>query len=1167
MSGFTHLHLHTEYSLLDGACRLDNVLDRAIELGQTSIAITDHGVMYGAVDFYKKAKAKGIKPIIGCECYVAARSRFDKVHALDSERYHLVLLCKNATGYQNLIAMVSQAWTEGFYTKPRIDRELLEKHSEGLIALSACLAGEIPRALTAGNYEKAKETALWYKSVFGEGNYYLELQNHGISEQKQIEPMLIRLSNETGIPLVATNDTHYVNREDSKTQQVLICVATNTTIGQENSLEFQTDEFYLKSEEEMTELFSHVPQAIENTQKIADMCNFDFEFGNTKLPHFEVPDGKDHFEWFKEQCYEGMYRHYGENPPSEYFERLDYELDVINKMGYVDYFLIVHDFIRYAKSKGIPVGPGRGSGAGSLAAYCIGITGIDPMKYNLLFERFLNPERVSMPDFDVDFCYERREEVIDYVVNKYGADHVAQIVTFGTLAARAAIRDVGRAMGIPYNVVDNVSKQVPRELNITIQKALKKSPEFKELYDSDDQIKELIDTSMKVEGMPRHSSTHAAGVVITRDPVASYVPLALNDNSPVTQYTMTTLEELGLLKMDFLGLRTLTVISDAEKMIRRKDKNFDIYKVSTADEETFKMMSKGQTEGVFQFESAGMKSVLVGLKPVNIEDLIAVISLYRPGPMDSIDTYINNRHHPEDTVYKTEKLRDILEVTNGCMVYQEQVMQIFRSLAGYSYGRADIVRRAMSKKKHDVMERERKNFIYGMVREDGTVECEGCVKRGIPAEVANDIFDDMSSFASYAFNKSHAAAYAYVSYQTAYLKCHFPCEFMAALLSSVLDNSAKVSEYTNECSNLGIKVLPPHVNESMEGFAVSDGNIRFGLLAIKNLGRNFIKNIIAERRIGKFTSFYDFCSRMHGADFNKRAVESLIRCGALDGLGANRRQMMMGMNEIIDELDNKKKRNIEGQIGLFDMGGDLAQQSEPQLRYYDEFQLYDLLSMEKETTGLYLSGHPMSEYTDMAAKLRCAKVSELNDSDSDTSTYKDGERVKAMGIITHVKKKVTKSDTTMAFVDLEDITGAIEVIVFPKTLIQNSPLIAEGNVVVVKGRLDIRDDEPPKLICEFISTPENAQKELVDKPVADSKEQPAKKKKSGLFLRFGSENCPEQIQAEKLLSIFDGRTPLYYYFADKKEYRNLPFDRFVDVNEPLIEELKKVLGDENVVLR
>ena len=727
---FTHLHLHTEYSLLDGACRLDDLLDRAVELGMDSIAITDHGVMYGAVDFYKKAKARGIKPIIGCECYLASRGRKDKVHALDNERYHLVLLCENATGYQNLISMVSKAWTEGFYTKPRIDRELLEQYHEGIIALSACLAGEIPRALIADDYERAKEKALWYNKVFGQGNFYLELQNHGIREQKQIEPMLIRLSKETGIPLVATNDTHYVRKEDSKIQQVLICIATNTTLGQGNGLEFDSDEFYLKSEEEMHELFSHVPEAIENTQIIADRCNYDFEFGNTKLPHFEVPDGRDHFEWFREQCYAGIYRNYGDNPPKEYFDRLNYELDVINKMGYVDYFLIVHDFIRYAKSKGIPVGPGRGSGAGSIAAYCIGITGIDPMKYNLLFERFLNPERVSMPDFDVDFCYERRGEVIDYVIEKYGADHVAQIVTFGTLAARAAIRDVGRAMGIPYNIVDNVSKQVPRELNITIQKALKKSPEFRSLYESSDEIKSLIDTSMKVEGMPRHTSTHAAGVVITRDPVASYVPLALNDNSPVTQYTMTTLEELGLLKMDFLGLRTLTVINDAVKMIRLKDNSFDINRIDIADKATYEMMASGQTEGVFQFESAGMKSVLIGLKPVDIEDLIAVISLYRPGPMDSINTYIENRHHPEKTVYKTEKLREILEVTYGCMIYQEQVMQIFRSLAGYSYGRADIVRRAMSKKKHDVMEKERKNFIYGIVREDGTVECDGCVKRG-----------------------------------------------------------------------------------------------------------------------------------------------------------------------------------------------------------------------------------------------------------------------------------------------------------------------------------------------------------------------------------------------------------------------------------------------------
>lgn len=1166
---FTHLHLHTEYSLLDGACRLDDLLDRAVELGMDSIAITDHGVMYGAVDFYKKAKARGIKPIIGCECYLASRGRKDKVHALDNERYHLVLLCENATGYQNLISMVSKAWTEGFYTKPRIDRELLEQYHEGIIALSACLAGEIPRALIADDYERAKEKALWYNKVFGQGNFYLELQNHGIREQKQIEPMLIRLSKETGIPLVATNDTHYVRKEDSKIQQVLICIATNTTLGQGNGLEFDSDEFYLKSEEEMHELFSHVPEAIENTQIIADRCNYDFEFGNTKLPHFEVPDGRDHFEWFREQCYAGMYRNYGDNPPKEYFDRLNYELDVINKMGYVDYFLIVHDFIRYAKSKGIPVGPGRGSGAGSIAAYCIGITGIDPMKYNLLFERFLNPERVSMPDFDVDFCYERRGEVIDYVIEKYGADHVAQIVTFGTLAARAAIRDIGRAMGIPYNIVDNVSKQVPRELNITIQKALKKSPEFRSLYESSDEIKSLIDTSMKVEGMPRHTSTHAAGVVITRDPVASYVPLALNDNSPVTQYTMTTLEELGLLKMDFLGLRTLTVINDAVKMIRLKDNSFDINRIDIADKATYEMMASGQTEGVFQFESAGMKSVLIGLKPVDIEDLIAVISLYRPGPMDSINTYIENRHHPEKTVYKTEKLREILEVTYGCMIYQEQVMQIFRSLAGYSYGRADIVRRAMSKKKHDVMEKERKNFIYGIVREDGTVECDGCVKGGIPAEVANDIFDDMSSFASYAFNKSHATAYAYVAYQTAYLKCHYPCEFMAALLSSVLDNTDKVTEYTDECNRIGIKILPPNVNESNDNFTVSNGNIRFGMLAIKNLGRSFIRNIISERNAGKFTSFYNFCSRMHGSDFNKRAVESLIKSGALDGLGANRRQMLMAMNEIIDELDSKKRRNVEGQIGLFDsVGGE--SHSESALKFFDEFPQSELLAMEKSTTGLYLSGHPMASHAELAASMGCVRIAELaNSGENIHSSHNDGERTKIMGIITEVKKKITKSDTTMAFVDVEDTSGSIEIIVFPKVLTENAMMLETGRVLVFYGRLDVRDEEPSKLICEHIYTLEAAKDYFSQKSVqgSDSIAGPVRKRRSGLFLKFPTEGTPEQVQAEKLLAIFDGKVPLYYYFADTEKYVHQPYERSVDVNEPLINELKRLLGEENVVFQ
>ena len=790
------------------------------------------------------------------------------------------------------------------------------------------------------------------------------------------------------------------------------------------------------------------------------------------------------------------------------------------------------------------------------------------MKYNLLFERFLNPERVSMPDFDVDFCYERRGEVIEYVIDKYGADHVAQIVTFGTLAARAALRDVGRAMGIPYNVVDNVAKQVPKELNITIEKALKKSPEFRALYESGGEIKELIDTSMKVEGMPRHTSTHAAGVVITRDPVASYVPLALNDNSPVTQYTMTTLEELGLLKMDFLGLRTLTVINDAVRMIKTKDSDFDINKIDIADKATYEMMASGQTEGVFQFESAGMKNVLVGLKPVDIEDLIAVISLYRPGPMDSINTYIENRHHPEKTVYKTEKLRDILEVTYGCMVYQEQVMQIFRSLAGYSYGRADIVRRAMSKKKHDVMEKERKNFIYGMVREDGSVECDGCVKRGIPAEVANEIFDDMSSFASYAFNKSHAAAYAYVAYQTAYLKCHYPCEFMAALLSSVLDNTDKVSEYTDECNRIGIKILPPNVNESNDSFTVCDSNIRFGLLAIKNLGRSFIKNIIAERRAGKFTSFYNFCSRMHGSDFNKRAVESLIKSGALDGLGANRRQMLMGMNEIIDELDSKKRRNVEGQIGLFDsIGGE--SHSETALRFFEEFPRSELLAMEKSTTGLYLSGHPMADYSELASEMSCVRIAELaNNEENERSCHKDGERTKIMGIITDVKKKITKSDTTMAFLNVEDTSGSIEVIVFPKILMENSTLLEDGRVLVFYGRLDLRDEEPSKLICEHIYTLETAKDYYLRKgSAAKETSAPSKKKRSGLFLKFPTEFTPEQAQTEKLLAIFDGRTPLYYYFADTGKYVLQPSDRSVDVNEPLINELKRVLGEENVVFQ
>ncbi|MEI6578695.1 MAG: DNA polymerase III subunit alpha, partial [Eubacteriales bacterium] len=922
---FSHLHLHTEYSLLDGACRIGPLIDRAVELGQKAVAITDHGAMYGIIDFYKAAKAKGIKPIIGCEVYVAARSRFDKTHSFDSERSHLILLCENNIGYQNLIAMVSEAWSTGFYTKPRIDHELLEKHHEGVIALSACLAGEIPKALLNGDYDEAKRIALWYNNLFGQGNYFIEIQNHGLNEQLQINPQLMQLSQETGIPLVATNDTHYINKEDSKIQQVLICIQTNHILGENTGFEFATEEFYFKSEEEMLSIFPECPQAIEITAQIAERCNVDFEFGNTKLPHFEVPDNGDHFEWFSILCKKGMVDRYGETTPSEYIDRLEYELDVINKMGYVDYFLIVHDFIHYAKQKGIPVGPGRGSGAGSIAAYAIGITGIDPMKYNLLFERFLNPERISMPDFDIDFCYERRPEVLEYVIEKYGEDHVAQIITFGTMAAKAAIRDVGRALGVPYNTVDIVAKQIPNELYMTIDKALLKSEELKNQYDSSDEIKDLIDTARKVEGMPRHASTHAAGVVITREPVCTYVPLARNDEAIVTQFAMTTIEELGLLKMDFLGLRTLTVIAGAQELILKHTPGFDIEKISISEPKVYEMLSQGLTEGVFQFESAGMRTVLMGLGPVNLEDLIAVISLYRPGPMDSIPKYIENRHHPENIMYKTPALKNILDVTNGCIVYQEQVMEIFRELAGYSYGRADIVRRAMSKKKHDVMERERKHFIYGLINDDGTIECEGAIKRGVSEQAANRIYDEMSSFASYAFNKSHAAAYALISYQTAWLKYRYPCEYLSALLSSVLDNSSKVAIYIAECNRLNIKVLPPSVTESLENFTVSNGNIRFGLLAVKNLGKGLIREIISEReRNGLFASFYSFCKRLYGKEFNRRAVESLIKCGALDELGANRRQMLLMLPTVMSDMESNKRRNVDGQLGFFDMAPDLV---------------------------------------------------------------------------------------------------------------------------------------------------------------------------------------------------------------------------------------------------
>ncbi len=1162
---FTHLHVHSEYSLLDGACRIEPMLDKIKSMGQTSVAITDHGVMYGVIDFYRAALKRGIKPIIGCEAYVAPRSRFDKVHGIDNERYHLVLLCKNNEGYKNLIKLVSEGWVNGFYTKPRIDKELLEKHHEGLIALSGCLAGEVSQALLHNDYEEAVKVANWYKETFGKDNYYIEIQNHGLGEQQQIIPELIRLSKETGIPLAATNDAHYVEKEDAKMQQVLICIQTNHVLGEDTGLEFGTQEFYLKSEEEMLEALSDCPEAVENTAKIAERCCVEFEFGKTKLPHFEVPEGWNHFDWFSMLCKKGLVERYGENPPKEYVDRLNYELDVIDRMGYTDYYLIVHDFIRQAKEMGIPVGPGRGSGAASICAYCIGITGIDPMKYSLLFERFLNPERVSMPDFDVDFCFERRAEVIDYVIEKYGADHVAQIVTFGTMAAKAALRDVGRAMGIAYSTVDHIAKQVPNELNITLDRALKRSADFKALYDNDDEARELIDMARKVEGMPRHASTHAAGVVITHDPVVSYVPLARNDEAIVTQFPMTTLEELGLLKMDFLGLRTLTVISSAEKMIRKTNPDFDINKVSLEDKAVFEMMCAAQTEGVFQFESAGMRSVLSQLHPESLEDLIAVISLYRPGPMDSIPAYIENRHNPDKIKYKTPQLKNILDVTYGCMVYQEQVMQICRELAGYSYGRADIVRRAMSKKKHDVMVKEREHFVHGMVDENGNIICEGAVRRGIDERVANEIFDEMMSFASYAFNKAHAAAYAYVAYQTAYLKCHYPCEFLAALLTSFLDNTGKVVQYINECSRLGIKILPPHINESLDSFAVLDGNIHFSLLAVKNLGRGFIKRIIDERsQNGKFSDFYDFCKRMHGKDFNRRSIESLIKCGAFDGLGANRRQMFTVIDSVLEELESEKRRNVDGQLGF----GDLMSQSydeEPITATFsypelEEFKPEILLQYEKEVAGMYLSGHPMAKYRSLSESLKCAKLFQILD--EETAKYKDNDRVVVLGLISSVKRKITKNDSTMAFLTVEDETGSIEVIVFPKTLEECRLHIREGNVALIRGRISMREDEDTKIVCENIGPcPDERSVEITVEP----EQKPEKKKAKGLFLRFDNASSPQIEVCRRLLAIFDGETPLYYYFADKKEYNRNPIGQNIDVNKVLLRELRKILGDSNVI--
>ncbi len=1179
MSGFVHLHVHSEYSLLDGACRLTRLVKKVKEMGQTAVALTDHGVMYGVVDFYKLAKKEGIKPIIGCEVYVARRTRFDKEHGKDSDSFHLVLLCENMTGYQNLIKMVSLAWTEGFYNKPRVDIELLKKHSEGLIALSACLAGELPQLLMEDKFDEALARAELYRDIFGKDNYFIELQDHGIPEQLKVNDALVRISEMTGVPLVVTNDSHYISKEDARMHEVLLCVQTKDVITNPKAFRFATDEFYLKSEQEMAALVPGHPEALENTVRIAERCNMDFEFGNYKLPVFEIPDGRSNVEYFRELCFEGLKRRYGPQPDQSIVDRLEFELETIGKMGFVDYFLIVQDYVNFAKRSGIPVGPGRGSGAGSVAAYSIGITDIDPIRYNLLFERFLNPERVSMPDFDVDFCTERRQEVIEYVRGKYGFDYVSMIVTFNTMAAKNSIRDVARAMGIPYGVADRIAKMIPAENGITIADAIKRSADLRAARDSDSQIAELLEMAMKVEGMPRNTSMHAAGVVITDRPISDYVPLAMAEGTAVAEFTMTTLEELGLLKFDFLGLRNLTVIEDCAKMIREKQPDFNIRNVPDDDPRVYEMFARGQTGGVFQFESEGMKRTLTQVVPRSLEDIIAVISLYRPGPMDSIPKYVHNREHPEQTTYDTPALKNILDVTNGCIVYQEQVMQIFRELAGYSYGRADVVRRAMSKKKHDVMERERDVFINGLASEDGTVTVEGSVRRGVDARVADKIFSDMSSFASYAFNKSHAAAYALVSYQTAWLKYYWPQEYMAALLTSVLDKRDKLSEYIAECQSCGISVLPPHVNESQKKFTVAGENIRFGMLAIKNLGSGMIERIIENRRKdGPFTSFYDFCQRMYGGDTNRRAIESLIKSGALDGLGGNRRQMLLGLENIMDGLDADRKNNLEGQMGIFDLMGE-PETAVPQLPNVDEFPQSELLAMEKDVTEMYLSGHPLSEYAQIARQIKATNLASVV---SDEENSCDGMQVTLLCIIDGVKMRATRSNDMMAYVQIEDMTATTEMLVFPRTLEECSPVIKPGEVIRIEGRVSVREDEAPKIICDSCrSLGENEQpaerrpsfsgrQGRENRPAAPSAPPApaqAEKKSSrpGLYLRVRSLDCPEFEQAKKVLRIFDGPTPLYVYCA-QGGLMCAPKELWVDINTVMMTELANILGEDNIKL-
>ena len=1147
---FAHLHVHTEYSLLDGACRISGIMDRVKELGQTAIAITDHGVMYGCIDFYKAAKAAGIKPIIGCEVYVARRGMEDRVHGIDNDPYHLVLLCENRKGYENLCLLVSEAFIRGKYGKPRVDLELLQKHNEGLIALSACLAGAIPQYLMDEDYDAAKAYTLRMAEIFGEGNFYLELQDHGLEEQRPVNQGIRRLARETGLPLVVTNDAHYLRKEDAAMQDVMLCIQTGKTVDDANRMKFSTDEFYLKSEAELRSLFPGCDEAFENTVRIADRCNVEFVFNEYHLPSFPVPQGYTNEEYFRKLCMDGFRERYTD-PPEEYLQRLEYEIGVISRMGYVNYYLIVWDFIRYAKENGIPVGPGRGSGAASIVAYCMHITEVDPMQYSLIFERFLNPERVSMPDFDTDFCQERRGEVIDYVMKKYGSDHVAQIATFGTMAARGAIRDVGRALNFTYAETDVVAKLVPTTLHITLKEALEVSPKLKEMYDGDARVKKLIDTAMSLEGMPRNTSTHAAGVVITAEPVCTYVPLSTNEDTIVTQYTMTTIEELGLLKMDFLGLRNLTVIRDAEQQIQKFDPDFSMDKVPDDDPETFKMLTEGKTQGVFQLESAGMTGVCVNMKASSIEDITAIVALYRPGPMDSIPRFIANKLDHRKVTYKTPLLEPILKVTYGCIVYQEQVIEIFRSLGGYTMGQADNIRRAISKKKMKVIEAERKVFVYG----DPAQGITGCIGHGVPEAVAQSIYDEIVDFANYAFNKAHAVCYAVVSYQTAYLKCHYPHQYMAALMTSVLDSAAKVAGYIAECKEMGIATLPPDINHSDDNFTVEGDSIRFGLGAVKNVGIGLIRSIMAKRADGPFKSLEDFIQRMGEGELNKRAVENFIKCGAMDCFGYHRSELLAVYDVMMDSIASSRKKNIEGQMGLFSMLEEDDKAAAIPIPKLAEMRRGDLMALEKETTGIYLSGHPMDDYRPYLRNTHVVPIGKLMDEDAG---FRDDQIVSVAGIVQEVKMKTTRNNSMMAYITVEDDTASIEMLAFSNVLTQHGNYLRENAPVVVTGRLSVRDDKDPQIvinrarpITDFTEDPQNV-------PIPEPQVQDGT-----LYLRLPSEEDPAYRKVRAIVNMFPGGSPVVLYFEDTQKRRGAR----AMLDSRMVAELKNVLGEGNVVVK